>query len=100
MNIRIQVDYQTKDFFTSNYTMNIGKGGLFIQTDDPFPISSRIQIDLNLPQSGVAMEIIGKVVSTSGVVKGSRKIVPGMGIKFVDFSPENKKQLEDYIDNL
>lgn len=99
-NVQIQVDYQTKELFTSNYTMNISKGGLFIQTNDPLPISSEIHLELNLPQSEVTMEVTGRVVWTFGMVKGSSQIAPGMGIKFINFSRENKKQLEDYIDNL
>lgn len=95
--VKIKVDYSTKDIFLSNYVTNLSKGGVFIETDIPLPVQSEIQLTFLLPDVNVTIETKGKVVWTYDVKKGTGRIVSGMGIKFMDLAPSLKAQIEDYL---
>jgi len=95
--VKIKVDYSTKDIFVSNYVTNLSKGGVFIETKTPLPVQSEIRLTFILPEFNVKIEAKGKVVWTYDVKKGTSKVVSGMGIKFTDLSPENKAQIEEYL---
>jgi len=95
--VKIKVDYSTKDIFVSNYVTNLSKGGVFIETKTPLPVQSEIRLTFILPEFNVKIEAKGKVVWTYDVKKGTSKVVSGMGIKFTDLSPENKAKIEEYL---
>jgi hypothetical protein len=46
--VAIKVDCSTKEMFVSNHVMNISRGGLFIASDQPLPISSEVRLSLEL----------------------------------------------------
>lgn len=98
--VKIKVDYSTKGMFVSNYVTNLSKGGVFIQTEDPLPLQSRIHLTFTLPEFNVTIKAKGKVAWTYDIKKGTSAIIPGMGIKFTDLSAEHKALIEDYIGKL
>jgi len=98
--VKVKVDYSTREMFVSNYVTNLSKGGVFIQTDDPLPLQSRINLTFFLPDLDIKIEAKGKVVWTYDIKKGTGNIVPGMGIKFTDLSAQHKTLIEDYIQKL
>jgi uncharacterized protein (TIGR02266 family) len=97
LDVKIKVDYSTKDIFVSNYVTNLSKGGVFIETKTPLPVQSEIHFIFILPDFNVKIEAKGKVVWTYDVKKGTGKVVSGMGIKFTDLSPQHKAQIEEYL---
>ena len=99
--VHIKVDYETKDMFLSNYVTNISKGGVFIETKSPFPVSSEIELALELPEAQSTIHAQGRVSWTYDIKKGGPLvIVQGMGIKFTDIKPDDIKVLETYIEEL
>jgi len=98
--VNIKVDYSTKGMFVSNYVTNLSKGGVFIQTDDPLPLQSQINLTFTLPEFNIKIEAKGKVTWTYDIKKGTSTIVPGMGIKFTDLATKHKTLIEDYISKL
>ena len=99
--VHIKVDYKTKDMFLSNYVTNISKGGVFIETKEPFPVSSEIDLALELPGAQSTIHAQGRVAWTYDIKKGGPLvIVHGMGIKFTDIKPDEIKALETYIEEL
>jgi len=98
--VDLKVDYASKDIFVSNYVSNISKGGIFIQTESPLPIRSKIQLKIFLPDTKVTIAVKGMVAWNYDIKKGSGKISSGMGIRFVDLSPEGKAVLEEYVQQL
>lgn len=100
LDVTIKVDYSTKGMFVSNYVTNLSKGGVFIQTDDPLPIQSQINLTFTLPELNITIEAKGKVTWTYDIKKGTSAIISGMGIKFTDLTAEHKALIEDYISKL
>jgi|WetSurMetagenome_2_1015567.scaffolds.fasta_scaffold319504_2 type IV pilus assembly protein PilZ len=97
--VDIQVDCATRDMFVSNRVMNISRGGLFIASEQPLPISTQVRLKLSLGDS-VTIEAQGRVIWNYDIRKGSSKVIPGTGIKFLDLSPEHAAHLESYLSGL
>ncbi|MBI3609856.1 MAG: TIGR02266 family protein [Nitrospirae bacterium] len=98
--VSIKVDYSTKGMFISNYVTNLSKGGVFIQTENPLPIQSQINLTFTLPDININIEAKGRVAWTYDIKKGTSTIVPGMGIKFTEIADEHKALIADYIRKL
>ena len=98
--VNLKVEYAMKDKIVAKYVTNMSKGGIFIQTEDPLPIAEEVPVKLTLPESNTIIEVVGKVVWTYDVQKGDDQVRHGMGIRFVNLSPEWMALLEDYIEKL
>lgn len=98
--VNIKVDYSTKGMFVSNYVTNLSKGGVFIQTEDPLPIQSQINLTFTLPEVNIKIEAKGKVTWTYDIKRGTSTVISGMGIKFTDLTAKHKALIEDYISKL
>lgn len=100
LDVTVKVDYSAKEMFNSNYVTNLSKGGVFIKTDEPLPIHSEIHLTFRLPESNVTIKATGKVVWTFDIKRGTGHVVPGMGIRFIDLSPDDRRTIEQYVQNL
>jgi type IV pilus assembly protein PilZ len=98
--VTIPVDCSTKHVFVANHVSNISKGGLFLRSDRPLPIEAEVALVLRLPDVGQSIRAVGRVVWNYDLQKGTSRIVPGSGIRFVDMSPADRVTLERYLDHL
>jgi hypothetical protein len=73
---------------------NISQGGIFIESPDPYPLSSRMQITFYLPDGHTEMTAVGEVVHICFLDRtaagGLRDVMVGMGIRFVGFVQDEK----------
>ena len=71
---------------------NISEGGMFIETLDPYPLASKMEITFAPPNGDTEMTAVGEVVhlcflnQTAG--GGRKKVMVGMGVRFVHFVEE------------
>ncbi len=96
----IKLKFKSANGFVQKYTEDISKGGVFIKTDKPLPFDTKVKVLLELPDSG-QIELDGRVVYI--LRKDEAKAMmrsPGMGIQFVNVSPEINKRLEDLIEEI
>ena len=98
--VRIDVDCTTHGMFVSNRVSNISRGGVFIESDKPLPIDAEVQMTLALPESRREVHAVGRVIWYYDMRRVTAQLVPGMGIKFMDMSAEDRALLEDYVDRL
>ena len=98
--VDIQVDCETRDMFVSNHVTNISRGGLFIRSERPLPIQSEIAMTFILPGAERKIRVVGRVVWNYDVQKPETRLVRGMGIKFLDMSPEDRAALEQCLSRL
>ena len=68
---------------------NISEGGIFIESPDPYPLSSRMQITFYIPEGDTEMTAVGEVVHICFLDRTAggdlRDVMVGMGIRFVGF---------------
>jgi uncharacterized protein (TIGR02266 family) len=96
--VEIPVDCSTQHFFFSNHVSNISNGGLFIQSNTPLPLNAEVSLVLRLPDRSI--RATGRVVWNYDILKGTSRIVPGSGIRFVDMQAADRAMLEDYLARL
>ncbi len=69
---------------------DISEGGMFIETPDPYPLGSQMEITFSLPDSEVEMTAEAEVIHLCFLDRtpaGSpRRVMAGMGVRFVSFS--------------
>jgi uncharacterized protein (TIGR02266 family) len=98
--VSLPVDCTTRDVFVSSQFCNISRGGMFIRSDTPLPIDTEVALVLHLSESGRSIRARGRVVWNYDMVKGTTRIVPGSGIRFVDMAAEDRKALDGFLIDL
>jgi uncharacterized protein (TIGR02266 family) len=96
--VDIQVDCATKDLFLANRITNIGRGGVFIEAQ--FPLQTEVHLRLTFPDTGTSIDVKGHVVWNYDMRKGTTRLVRGSGIRFTEMDPEDRAQLEKYLEDL
>jgi uncharacterized protein (TIGR02266 family) len=89
----VQVEFRTASSFLVAYSVNLSRGGLFLETTAEVPQGAAMTLEFSVPNAGTA--------SLSGVVAWRRahqdaEGPPGLGIEFQDVAP----QLGTLIDQL
>jgi len=103
--IDLKVEYKRLNTFFYDYTKNISKGGTFIRTEKPLGIGTVFMFKLIIPTQPEPLAIRGEV---RWVVKEGEPLPPqaapghepGMGIKFVYDSPEQRRNIERIVERM
>ena len=89
----VQVEFRTASSFLVAYSVNLSRGGIFVETEAEVPTGAPITLDLQVPGAGL-LHLIGAVAWRRG--PDSPDGAPGLGIEFQDVGP----QLGSTIDKL
>ena len=93
---KIEIEYKDSMDFVKSYMLNISEGGVFIHTDDAFPLDTMVFLHIKLPEATDIIEAQGKVVWSNP--KGGRGYFPkGMGIQFVEIRPEDVENINKFV---
>ncbi|HEX8952358.1 MAG TPA: TIGR02266 family protein, partial [Polyangia bacterium] len=77
--ISLEVAYRTAGAFLVSYSINLSKGGIFLETSQPLEIGEQLTLKFDVPGVG-PLEVVGTV---AWVRTGSHDGLPdGMGIQF------------------
>jgi uncharacterized protein (TIGR02266 family) len=98
--VNLQVNYETKDAFLANQVNNLSQGGLFIATETPLPVRSELDLVLTLRGDADRIRARGRVIWNYDIRKGTSRVIHGMGIKFLDLSPDDSRRLADFLATL
>lgn len=71
---------------------DISKGGLFVQAESPPPLRARVEVVIGTPDG--ELTLTGEVVH---VVPGEPG---GVGVQFLDLTPERRARIEAYVEGL
>jgi uncharacterized protein (TIGR02266 family) len=94
--VDLEVDYRADETFLFAYITDISEMGIFVQTNSPEPEGTRLNLCFRLPTElgGTLMELEGEVIWVNphrpGDPDGRN---PGMGIQFVDLTPQQRDDL-------
>lgn len=89
----VQVEFRTASSFLVAYSVNLSRGGLFVETEVDLPTGVLLTFDLQVPGAGL-LHLIGVIAWRRGY--DSPDGPPGIGIEFQDIAP----QLGSAIDKL
>lgn len=103
--IRVSIDTEACYFHNgreySGRMHNLSLSGGFIETSDPLPSGSIINLSFTIPNSSNRVETVVEVIRVIPKIPEapSTRIVPGIGIRFLTISFKGKKIIDGYIKN-
>src|SRR5690606_10704280 len=90
----VQVEFRTASSFLVAYSVNLSRGGLFLETEAEIPTGATMTLDFAVPGAGTS-SLNGVVAWRRGSAEAAEGPV-GIGIEFQDVAP----QLGALIDQL
>jgi type IV pilus assembly protein PilZ len=87
------VDCETEDTFLYASIRNVSELGIFVLTREPLEVGTRIMLRFSPPGSDEPFDLQGTVQWVNPVRVLSDNRNPGMGILFVDITPEDRERL-------
>lgn len=81
---------QCEESMSLAFARDISLGGLFIETDQPMPVGSRITLRFNLEENDPIIVTSAEVTYQVGRM--------GVGVRFIDVAPDNLKRIGNYVD--
>jgi type IV pilus assembly protein PilZ len=96
--VDLEVDYQCEDTFLFAYITDMSAFGIFIRTNNPEPPGTHLNLRFRLPEGAETLALEGEVIWINPFRPGDfNNLNPGMGVKFVDLTPDLVKRLMDLI---
>src|SRR3954451_789432 len=94
-----KISLKFKEFrgFITEYSENISLGGMFIRTSSPKPPGTIFDFELTLADDFKLVQGIGEVVWIRQTDEASER-PSGMGVRFLDLSPESRKLIQRMVD--
>ncbi len=80
----VAIEFRTASSFLVAYSVNLSRGGLFVETEAVIPSGSAVTVDLAIPGAG-AVSLNGIIAWCRGAE--STEGAPGLGVEFEDVAP-------------
>lgn len=85
------VDCEGEDTFLYASITNISEMGIFVQTTTPLPIGSQLTLRFAPPGAAAPFVLQGTVQWINAATRQTPN--PGMGIRFVDLTPDEREMI-------
>src|SRR5262249_28401992 len=87
--------FATVQDFVLEYAANISAGGVFVHTEQPPPLKTVVQVELELPGGGPPVPakcmVVHRVTKEDAAQKGT---LPGVGVQFMDAGDEFRQGID------
>jgi type IV pilus assembly protein PilZ len=87
------VDCETEQTFLYASITNISEMGIFVATHEPLEVGTRLTLRFAMPGDEAPFILFGQVQWVNPIRMLSDNPNPGMGIRFVELSGENRERL-------
>ena len=91
------VDCETEETFLYASISNISELGIFVSTRDPLSVGTRVTLRFAPPGEQDAFVLAGQVQWVNPLKMLSENRNPGMGIRFIDITADDRERLVDVI---
>ena len=98
--IVVRVNYQNVDSLFSEFARNINDGGLFVETETPQPVGTKVELEFKLPGADQPIKVVGNVVRSVSADQGDSDAAAGMGIEFENLDSDVRQQINEIIQKL
>ena len=88
----IAVDYASGETFLFAYLQNISAMGIFIRTDHPAPVGTRLRLRFQVEQSD-QLTLDGEVTWINPLRASGDNLNPGMGVRFIELTPDKREEV-------
>jgi CheY-like chemotaxis protein len=90
--VSVTFDNARHDLFAES----LSEGGIYIRKKEPFPVSTKLDISLNL-RGKPTLVFHGNVIYIRGLHADLFRVPPGMAVEFKNMNPDNAAVLKSYI---
>lgn len=97
MPLTLHVEFRTASSFLVAYSINVSRGGLFLETDVELAPGTPLTIDFAIPNTGTS-SIHGVVAWRRGVEEPASG-PPGIGVEFDDITPQLGAMIDHLVPN-
>ena len=88
----VNLDFKSVDEFIAEYVSNISRSGVFIKSEQPLPIGTRVTLKFTvIMQDLETIEGVGEVVRTIEKAPG---VQAGMGVVFISLTGYSRQLIE------
>ena len=91
------VDCETEDTFLYANITNISEVGIFVRTDEPLEVGTRLTLKFSPPGSRDSLVLTGQVAWVNPIKMLASNPNPGMGVRFIDLTQESRERLIDAV---
>ena len=88
----IAVDYASGETFLFAYLQNISEMGIFIRTDHPSRVGTRLRLRFQV-EDGEPLTLEGEVAWINPLRASGDNLNPGMGVRFIELSPDKREEV-------
>ena len=96
LEVRWAVDCASEETFLYAYITNVSSFGLFVRTERPLAVGTRVQLAFT-PEGAGAFELRGEVAWINPHRENGGNPNPGMGVRFLDLALEDRERLVETI---
>ena len=91
----INHDFASVDAFIDEYVMNISRSGVFVRSEDPLPVGTKVNLRFTVIMDELeTIEGVGEVVRTVHLGDGP---APGMGVVFIELNSVSRQLVEKIL---
>ncbi len=90
------VDCVADDTFLYASIANISEMGIFVRSEEPLPLGTRLVLAF-APPGHEAFRLVGEVAWINPMRANGDNPNPGMGVRFIDLTPDNRERLVDVV---
>jgi uncharacterized protein (TIGR02266 family) len=91
---KLDVNYRHGETYLFSSTRDVSELGIFLVTDNPLPVATKLQLEFRMPDDGEKIVVDGEVVWIDPVGRGHEQ---GMGIRFIDPSAQIRIRLSALV---
>lgn len=97
VDVEWSVDCETEDTFLYASITNISAMGIFVQTTDPLPVGTLLELRFAPQRQHEPFVMRGRVQWVNRLHVFGDNLNPGMGVMFLDLEPEQRERLVSVI---
>ncbi len=94
--LSLKVTNQKSGFFTYYISSDISAGGMFLRADEPLSVGTMLDLEFTLPKGDHTIRTSAEVVRIAATLQESA-YPSGMGICFHGLKPEDRAEIEKFI---
>jgi uncharacterized protein (TIGR02266 family) len=94
--VQTQVDLSSDSNVFTGFSTNLSEGGVFVATLNLLPVGTAVDLTFSLPGK-VRIAVQGEVRWTREVDDRAPDVFPGVGVRFVDLSPEAAQAIHRFV---
>jgi type IV pilus assembly protein PilZ len=91
------VDCETDDTFLYASITNISEFGIFVRTEKPLEVGTRLTLRFAPPGARQPFVLVGQVQWVNPVKVLAENLNPGMGVRFLNLGAEDRERIVDAV---